>query len=206
MMSVTLKSGILNGSVSYISDLPLHVYYKSWDIIANVPGPGLSGHLIGGDLYKYLTLYLTKHLKVLNSAAKVQTDEVLLPFYVREWNKYTTAAMQVNRIFRYLNKYWIQRQRDEEKKDIYTVDILYLARWKMDFIPDLKERIISLILLFIEKQRNGQIVEISQVKATLDSLVSLGDVEHFDSNTSPLAFYRSTFEKPYLDMTADYYR
>jgi cullin 1 len=54
-------------------------------------------------------------------------DEALLSYYTKQWVKYTTAARVVNNIFMYLNRYWVKREIDEDRKsdiyDIFTVSI-----------------------------------------------------------------------------------
>ncbi len=48
-------------------------------------------------------------------------DEELLRYYASEWHRYTTGANYLNRLFTYLNRYWVKRERDEGKKEIYPV-------------------------------------------------------------------------------------
>jgi hypothetical protein len=48
-------------------------------------------------------------------------DEALLAFYIKEWDRYTTAAKFINHLFRYLNRHWVKREMDEGKKNIYDV-------------------------------------------------------------------------------------
>ena len=49
-------------------------------------------------------------------------DEALLQYYTKQWNRYTTAARVVNNIFMYLNRYWVKREIDEDRKnDVYDV-------------------------------------------------------------------------------------
>lgn len=48
-------------------------------------------------------------------------DEALLAFYIKEWDRYTTAAKYINHLFRYLNRHWVKREMDEGKKNIYDV-------------------------------------------------------------------------------------
>lgn len=52
-------------------------------------------------------------------------DEALLQYYTKQWIRYTTAARVVNNIFMYLNRYWVKREIDEDRKngvyDVFTV-------------------------------------------------------------------------------------
>lgn len=54
-------------------------------------------------------------------------DEDLLQYYTKQWIRYTTASRVINNIFMYINRYWVKREIDEDKKndvyDIFTVII-----------------------------------------------------------------------------------
>ena len=63
--------------------------------------------------------------------SQTHVDEALLNFYIREWNRYTTAAKFINDLFRYLNRHWVRREKDEGKKDIYDV---YTVSYSCDFL------------------------------------------------------------------------
>ncbi|KAI9867471.1 MAG: hypothetical protein M1813_009030 [Trichoglossum hirsutum] len=162
-------------------------------------------HLLGEDLYNNLITYLTGHLKQLDNAAKTHTDEALLTFYIREWNRYTTAAKYINHLFRYLNRHWVKREMDEGKKNIYDVYTLHLVRWKVDFFMNVEKSVMASVLRLVEKQRNGETIETSQVKSIVDSFVSLG-LDENDSTKPTLEVYRFYFEKPFLDATTAYYQ
>ena len=45
----------------------------------------------------------------------------LLRYYAAEWDRYTTGANYLNRLFTYLNRYWVKRERDEGKKGVFQV-------------------------------------------------------------------------------------
>jgi cullin 1 len=48
-------------------------------------------------------------------------DEALLRYYAAEWDRYTTGANYINRLFTYLNRHWVKRERDEGRKGVYQV-------------------------------------------------------------------------------------
>lgn len=62
----------------------------------------------------------------------------------------------------------------------------------------------SAVLKMVEKQRNGETIEQSQVKSVVDSFVSLG-LDETDSTKSTLDVYRYHFEKPFIEATTKYY-
>ncbi|CEI92389.1 Putative Cullin-1 [Rhizopus microsporus] len=133
-------------------------------------------------------------------------DESLLQFYTRQWTRYTAAARVVNNIFMYLNRYWVKREIDEDRKsDIYDVFSLTLYSWKKYMFEYVHYNVISAVLKLIEKQRNGEIIETGLIKNVIDSFVSLG-LDHNDSSKSNLDVYRNYFEKQFLEATEVYYK
>lgn len=100
---------------------------------------------MGSDLYNNLIRYFITHLKGLRdvsvdllsvtlfsrSTDSLQQsdslqDEALLRYYAAEWDRYTTGANYINRLFTYLNRHWVKRERDEGRKGVYPV---YTVRW-----------------------------------------------------------------------------
>ena len=95
---------------------------------------------MGADLYKSLNNYFSTHLQDVRKAsdsplspmsieslvfafqrAENLRDDELLKFYTTEWARYTTGAQYVNRLFTYLNRHWIKREKDEGRKGVYPV-------------------------------------------------------------------------------------
>ncbi|CEI94595.1 hypothetical protein RMCBS344292_08804 [Rhizopus microsporus] len=162
--------------------------------------------LIGGEVYTKLCEYLQKHLEKIRQESEQYMDESLLQFYTRQWTRYTAAARVVNNIFMYLNRYWVKREIDEDRKsDIYDVFSLTLYSWKKYMFEYVHYNVISAVLKLIEKQRNGEIIETGLIKNVIDSFVSLG-LDHNDSSKSNLDVYRNYFEKQFLEATEVYYK
>lgn len=64
------------------------------------------------------------HLKFSASilqGADVLIDEPLLKYYAAEWDRYTNGANYVHRLFTYLNRHWVKREKDEGRKNVYNV-------------------------------------------------------------------------------------
>ena len=161
-------------------------------------------HLLGEDLYKNLKTYLKKHLNDIYEKSIRHSDEALLIYYIREWDRYTTAAKYTNHLFKYLNRHWVKREIDEGKKDIYDVYTLHLVEWRKELFSKVHHMVMSAVLKLVEKQRNGETIESAQVKSIVDSFVSLG-LDETDSTKSTLDVYRLHFEQPFLAATTKYY-
>ncbi|KAL9126232.1 MAG: hypothetical protein Q9217_004692 [Psora testacea] len=162
-------------------------------------------HLLGEDLYKNLKKYLKGHLEDLYERSKGHVDEALLTYYIREWDRYTTAAKYVNHLFKYLNRHWVKREVDEGKKDVYDVYTLHLVSWRQVFFDKVHTSVMDAVLKMVKKQRDGETIEQSQIKSIVDSFVSLG-LDETDTTKSTLDVYRFNFEKPFLDATTQYYQ
>lgn len=161
-------------------------------------------HLLGEDLYQLLIGYLKNHLKQVEARSKEHVDEALLTFYIKEWNRYTTAAQYNNHLFRYLNRHWVKREMEEGKKNIFDIYTLHLVRWKEDMFMGTQAAVMRSVLKLVEKQRNGETIEQSHIKSVVDSFVSLG-LDDADPSKSTLDVYKEFFEAPFLKATSEYY-
>ncbi|KAI5117366.1 hypothetical protein M0805_002479 [Coniferiporia weirii] len=175
------------------------------------PGSGLSSrtgaNLMGSDLYNKLTKYLVQHLKTVREGAENLVDEGLLQYYAKEWDRYTTGANYINRLFTYLNRHWVKREKDEGRKGVYTVYTLALVQWKQNFfnhIHNKNQKLAGAVLRLIEKQRNGENIDQTLVKKVIDSFVSLG-LDESDTNKQSLDVYKDHFETPFIAATEKYY-
>lgn len=164
----------------------------------------IQAHLLGEDLYRRLESYLKEHLSGVHTEMTQHSDEALLAYYIKEWSRYTTAGTFNNHLFKYLNRHWVKREVDEGKKDIYDIYTLHLVRWKEDMFGSTQNSVMDAVLRLVEKQRNGETIEQSQIKSVVDSFVSLG-IDEQDSTKTNLEVYRQYFEKPYLEATKKYY-
>ncbi|KAF9014369.1 Cullin-domain-containing protein [Hymenopellis radicata] len=165
-------------------------------------------NLVGSDLYHKLTEYFTIHFVPMKQAAASLQDEELLRYYAAEWTRYTTGANYLNRLFTYLNRYWVKRERDEGKKDIYQVYTLALAQWKSQFFVHIQKdnaKLAGAVLRLIERQRNGDVIDQGLVKKVVLSFVSLG-LDNTDPNKECLDVYKEHFETPFIQATELYYK
>ncbi|KAM3511452.1 hypothetical protein MY11210_004879 [Beauveria gryllotalpidicola] len=161
-------------------------------------------HLLGEELYKKLMHYLEEHLNGLYEKSKTHTDEALLAYYIKEWDRYTVAAKYIHHLFRYLNRHWVKREIDEGKKSIYDVYTLHLVQWRQVLFKNVWSKVMDAVLKLVEKQRNGETIEHGQIKQVVDSFVSLG-LDEADPSKSTLDVYRFHFEKPFLEATKEFY-
>ncbi|KAG6876366.1 hypothetical protein C0993_003662, partial [Termitomyces sp. T159_Od127] len=164
--------------------------------------------LMGSDLYNNLVRYFVLNLKTLRENTDGLQDEALLRYYAREWDRYTTGANYINRLFTYLNRHWVKRERDEGRKQAYPVYTLALLQWHTNFFLPIQHnntRLTIAVLRMIERERNGDSIDQGLVKKVVHSFVSLG-LDDADLNSECLNVYGDHFERPFLEATMAYYR
>ena len=110
--------------------------------------PLAGANLVGSDLYNKLSDYFIRHFQgmlqvsvclILTKAAnwlnpqktEVLEDVDLLRYYASEWDRYTRGANYVNRLFTFLNRNWVLRERREGNNRILQV---YSVRYCLLFI------------------------------------------------------------------------
>ncbi|KAI8381581.1 Cullin [Radiomyces spectabilis] len=165
-----------------------------------------TANLIGADLYISLSKYLEGHLTTIRMESEQYMDEALLQYYTKQWTRYTTAARVVNNIFMYLNRFWVKREIEEDKKNgVYDVFTLTLVSWKRHMFHYVHHNVIAAVLKLIERQRNGEMIEMNLIKNIVESFVSLG-LDSNDTTRSNLDVYREYFEKPFIHATEVYYK
>jgi cullin 1 len=126
----------------------------------------------------------------------------------------------------YVNRYWVERERDEGRNGVYPVYTvcwphmaqwlilnfilffqLALVLWKLNYflhVQSKHRKLSGAILRLIELQRNGETIDQSLVKKVVDSFVSLG-LDEADTNKTCLDIYKEHFETPFIDATEMYY-
>jgi hypothetical protein len=133
----------------------------------------------------------------------------------------------IHGILRYLNQYWIPRELDEERKDVYYIRSLLILRWKERVSEPLKSQLVDSLLALIEVQRDHtKILQVSSrgsasrknetsrhtdalngakrnslIKSIIESFVVItGNESETDGN-----FYKEYFENEFLTATRKYY-
>ncbi|EKM79832.1 hypothetical protein AGABI1DRAFT_113105 [Agaricus bisporus var. burnettii JB137-S8] len=170
-------------------------------------GNRTGANLVGSDLYNKLSGYFVQHFRAMKERSETLQDVDLLRYYAAEWDRYITGANYLNRLFTYLNRYWVKRERDEGKKGVYQVYTLALAQWKTYFFSHIQQdnsKLTNAVLRLISQQRNGELIDQGLVKKVVDSFVSLG-LDSSDPNKECLEVYREQFETAFLQATENYY-
>ncbi|KAG1716055.1 hypothetical protein ID866_1081, partial [Astraeus odoratus] len=110
----------LQTGVSYSKYMGLYTVAYNYCTSSRMQGIGDSvgtssrtgANLMGSDLYNNLIRYFITHLKGLKEQSDSLQEEALLRYYAGEWDRYTTGANYINRLFTL-----IERQRNGEAID-----------------------------------------------------------------------------------------
>ena len=76
--------------------------------------------------------------------------------------------------------------------------------WREKLFKTVKDRLTTALLELIERERDGEQIDISLVKSVVDCYVSLGLTKENPSETS-LLIYKNGFEEELLHQTENYY-
>lgn len=157
--------------------------------------------LAGAEIYAKLEDYLVKFINDLEAAP----NESFLEFYVRTWKRFTIGAGYMNNVFDYMNRYWVQKERSDGRRDIYDVSTLCILKWKNNMFNNHSDQLIEEILIQIEKQRNNEIVDTNLISVAVKSLVYLG-IDPQDLKKPNLYVYINYFENHFITETTKYYK
>ncbi|KAG0145520.1 hypothetical protein CROQUDRAFT_658586 [Cronartium quercuum f. sp. fusiforme G11] len=192
-------------TVAYNYCTSSRIHTNGPDALASTSSGG--ANLMGSDLYRCLQHYFVEHVKLVCDASEEFTGEDLLKYYTDEWDRFTTGASYVHRLFTYLNRHWVKREKDEGRKNIHPIYTLALVNWKEYFFIEVQKnnKLTEAVLGLIEKQRNGEAIDTNLVKRAVDSFVSLG-LDESDSNRQNLDVYKESFEVPFVQATEIFYK
>lgn len=130
-----------------------------------------------------------------------------MQFFSKEWESYTFSSKVVNNLFRYLNRHWVTREREEGNKDIYEIYRLSLVTWRDNLFMPLKGPLILAVLDLIARERDGDSINTRLISGTMNCLVELGTTDDdFNSPHHALTVYREIFEERFLQTTEAFYK
>ncbi|XP_075243369.1 cullin-1-like [Convolutriloba macropyga] len=126
------------------------------------------------EVYEKVKSYLNVYLQKISEECRAQPEEDMLMFYKRKWESYIKAASTVDGLFEYVNRTYVQRQKDQNSPiGSFIVNDLALVAWRETFYFSLKNRITSALFQLIKKERSGEQINTTLVYNVLQSLVTL---------------------------------
>ena len=110
----------------------------------------------------------------------------------------------MNNVFDYMNRYWVQKERSDGRKDIYDVNTLSLIKWRDEMFQPNADELIEQVLGLIKLQRDNTLVDTNLISSAIKSLVFLS-IDIQDLKKPNLIIYVNSFEQPFLKATSEYY-
>ncbi|KAN0102616.1 Cullin repeat-like-containing domain protein [Hyaloscypha variabilis] len=156
--------------------------------------PRRGAHLVGGDLYEFLTRYISQYLGQLRQRLQTLSGPVLVKGYLEEWTHFTNCAHIVHHVFRYLNRHWIKRELDEGKV-VYDIYTLHLVLWHRELLQPTAGKLSDGVAKLIEQRRNGERIDGGATKALIDIILSM-ELDDTDPSRPVHAVYSSILELP----------
>lgn len=157
--------------------------------------------LVGGEIYGRLRSYLLNYISQLAQ----YDDETFLESYVRRWKRFTIGSIFLNHAFDYMNRYWVQKERSDGRRNIFDVNTLCLMTWKQVVFDKNSQKLTDEILQQLTLQRNGAIINQSDITTAIKSFVALG-IDPSDLKKLNLNVYIQNFETNFILKTKEFYR
>jgi cullin 1 len=83
---------------------------------------------------------------------------------------YRKSAGYTHRMMRYLNRTWIKRQIDEDKKHIYPIEELYLVTWRTTIDSVMGAKLAQNLMEIVGREDRGESFDCALVRAINNSL------------------------------------
>eukprot|EP00958_Prasinococcus_capsulatus_P021842 scaffold3020_cov342-Prasinococcus_capsulatus_cf.AAC.9 len=148
-------------------------------------------HKFGEKLYTGLEGTITAHLKtVAVEIGRTQGDEFMKQLNIR-WLDHSKSMQMIRDILMYMDRTYVQQN---NKTPVYELG-LYLWRQEVVRLPRIKERLQTMLLGTIHKERSGEVVDRSLLRSITQMLMDLG---------RPI--YQEDFEAPFLNAARAFYK
>jgi len=148
-------------------------------------------HKFGEKLYTGLSDTITKHLQAVGAEVIAANDEQFLPELKDKWDKHKLSSIMIRDILMYMDRTYVASQK---KTPVYERG-LQIFRDEVCRNPRVKDRLLSMLLDLIKRERNGEMIERSLLKTVTSMLVELGrDV------------YARDFEANFLNDSSRFYQ
>lgn len=122
-------------------------------------------------------------------------DDVLLDAILNVWNEHKTTLTMIKDILMYMDRTWVPLHK---KMPVYNLSLRVFREVLLQESENLIERLRSLLLANVLNERQGLIIDKSQMKGILSMLVDLG--------VDSLEVYEEDFERAFLEATRTFYR
>ena len=170
---------------------------------ARTPAPG--AQLLGGDIYARFEEFLRQRAVGVCNAARSLRDEAVLEYYAAQWLRFSRATQRADRILAYINRFWVKREMDEGRADVFPISTLCLFTWRQFVFRPLEEILVSNLLSLIARDRDGEPIPADLAQHLIASLIALDHARPTAGSLQLYGLYNESFLKPFLAATEMYY-
>lgn len=148
-------------------------------------------HKYGDRLYNGLKKTLTDQLKVVASRIEASQGLPFLKELKKRWDDHLKATQMIRDILMYMDRTFVTQQ---QKTSVYP---LGLELWRDHVVRNaqIKERLLSILLDLVHKERTGEMIDRSLFRSITQMLVDLGQT-----------VYVEDFEAHFLEASADFFK
>ncbi|KAJ0667331.1 putative cullin protein, neddylation [Helianthus annuus] len=148
-------------------------------------------HKFGEKLYSGLVLTMTSHLKEIAVSIEAAQGALFLEELDRKWTEHNKALQMIRDILMYMDRTFIP---STHKTPVHE---LGLNLWRDNIVHTIKiqTRLKNTLLELVQKERGGDVINRGLMRNVVKMLMELGS-----------SVYQEDFEKPFLAVSADFYR
>lgn len=148
-------------------------------------------HKFGEKLYSGLVSTMTLHLKQIAASVDASQGPLFLEELNRKWMEHNKALQMIRDILMYMDRTFIP---STHKTPVHE---LGLNLWRDNIIhsSNIQTRLKDTLLEIVQKERGGEVINKGLMRNIIKMLMDLGP-----------AVYQDDFEKPFLDVSANFYR
>eukprot|EP00698_Gefionella_okellyi_P009448 TRINITY_DN23_c0_g1_i1.p1 TRINITY_DN23_c0_g1~~TRINITY_DN23_c0_g1_i1.p1 ORF type:complete len:736 (+),score=197.62 TRINITY_DN23_c0_g1_i1:50-2257(+) len=150
------------------------------------------------ELYDTFKEWITKHCQNLYRALAEYRKVELLQAYLKTWSQFTLGIQYVHKIFDYLHRYWVPKNKQQHGAEEITT--LALNTFREKSFSKLKDHLLDGLLDQITRERKGEKVDHALLREVINSYVKLGT-----NKNNPLEVYKADFERAFIAKTKEFY-
>ncbi|KAI3882540.1 hypothetical protein MKX03_023320 [Papaver bracteatum] len=142
------------------------------------------------QLYSGLVTTLTKHIREVSELIEAAQGDLFLEVLKRKWEDHNKALEMIQGILMYMDRTFIS---STHRTPVYQ---LGLNLWRDNIIHSnqIQTRLLKTLLDLVQRERTGEIIAGGGMKNAIMMYVDLGS-----------SVYQDYFEKPFLEVSADFY-
>ncbi|KAK1423316.1 hypothetical protein QVD17_18614 [Tagetes erecta] len=148
-------------------------------------------HKFGEKLYTGLVSTMTSHLKEIALSIEASQGALFLEELERKWTEHNKALQMIRDILMYMDRTFIP---STHKTPVHE---LGLNLWRDNIVHTIKiqTRLRDRLLELVQRERSGEVIDRGLMRNVIKMLMDLGS-----------SVYQEDFEKPFLRLSADFYR